>query len=86
MIEINRIPDFELCLYSPDNQFVGILRYDSEFLDVLLQIRESNADGYYLVDLSNNNCKIPIESTGFIARTRPFNNREDNLMEQLMGF
>ena len=86
MIEINRIPDFELCLYSSDNQFVGILRYDSELLDVLLQIRDANIDGYYLIDLSNNNCRIPIESTGFIHQAHPFNNRNDNLMEQLVGF
>jgi hypothetical protein len=86
MIKINRIPDFELCLYSPDNQFIGILRYDSEFLDVLLQIREANVDGYYLVDLSNNNRRIPIERTGFILQTCPFNNRNDNLMQQLFDF
>lgn len=86
MIEINRIPDFELCLYSPDNQFVGILRYDSELLDVFLQIREAHIDGYYLIDLSNNNCRIPIESDGFIHRTQPFNNRRDNLMNQLFEF
>lgn len=86
MIEINYIPDFELCLYSPDNQFVGILSHDSELLDVQLQIRNEHVDGYYLVDLSNDNNIIIIDAEGNIPQRQQFNNRQDNLMKELMGF
>lgn len=84
MVKINKKPDFEVCLYSPENQFLGILRYDSELLDVLLQVRDQRAEGYYLIDLANDK-KIPIDKSGVI-RGHSFNNRNDELMKELMGF
>ena len=84
MIEINRIYDFELCLYSPENQFLGILRYDSELIDILLQVRKERIEGYYLTDLINGK-KIPIDKSGVIKRYS-FKNRNDELMKELMGF
>jgi hypothetical protein len=84
MVKINKKPDFEVCLYSPENQFLGILRYDSELLDVLLQVRDQRAEGYYLIDLANEK-KIPIDKSGVI-RGHSFSNRNDDLMKELMGF
>ena len=84
MVTINRKYDFEVCLYSPENQFLGILRYDSELIDVLLQVREERAEGYYLIDLSNEK-KIPIDKSGVI-KGHSFNNRNDILLKELMGF
>lgn len=84
MIEINRIYDFELGLYSPENQFLGILGYDSELIDVLLQIRKEHVEGYYLIDLTNGE-KIPINRSGGIIGYS-FNNRNNNLMKELMEF
>lgn len=84
MVEINRAYDFELCLYSPENQFLGVLRYDSELIDVLLQVRKERAEGYYLIDLTNEK-KIPIDKSGVI-KGYSFDNRNDNLMKELMGF
>lgn len=84
MIQINKIPDFELYLYSPEQQFLGILRYDSELTDVLLQIKQEHLNGFYVID-STDNEKYLIDSCGFISNTR-FMNRNDELLTLLVGF
>lgn len=84
MIQIHKIPDFELYLYSPEQQFLGILRHDSELNDVLLQIKQEHLDGYYIVD-STDREKYVIEPNGFIPTAR-FRNRNDKLLAQLVGF
>lgn len=84
MIQIHKIPDFELYLYSPEQQFLGILRHDSELTDVLLQIKQEHLDGYYIVD-SINRKKYVIEPQGFIPNAR-FRNRNDELLTELVGF
>ena len=83
MIQIHKIPDFELYLYSPEQQFLGILRYDSELNDVLLQIKQERLDGFYAID-STDNEKYLIESCGFIPNAR-FRDRGDELLAQLVG-
>ena len=84
MIQIHKIPDFELFLYSPDNQFLGILRYDSELTDVLLQIRQEHIMGYYVIDSADYQ-KYVIGPTGFIYNAR-FRNRNEELLTELVGF
>ena len=84
MIQIHKIPDFELYLYSPEQQFLGILRYDSELIDVLLQIKQECLDGYYIVD-SMDREKYVIEPHGFIPNVR-FRNRSEELLAELVGF
>lgn len=84
MIQIHKIPDFELYLYSPWQQFLGILRHDSELIDVLLQIKQEHLDGYYIVN-SMDSEKYIIESNGFIPNAR-FRNRNDDLLTELLGF
>lgn len=84
MIQIHKIPDFELYLYSPEQQFLGILRYDSELIDVLLQIKQERLDGYYIVD-SMDREKYVIEPHGFIPNAH-FRNRNNDLLTELVGF
>lgn len=84
MIQIHKIPDFELYLYSPEQQFLGILRYDSELNDVLLQIKQERLDGFYIID-STDREKYVIEPNGFIP-TACFRNRGDELLTELVGF
>lgn len=84
MIRIHKIPDFELYLYSPDKQFLGILRYDSELNDVLLQIKQEHLDGFYVID-SMDREKYVIDPYGFIPNAR-FRDRSDELLAQLVGF
>lgn len=84
MIQIHKIPDFELYLYSPWKQFLGILRHDSELNDVLLQIKQEHLDGYYIVDSMDSETYI-IKPYGFIPNAR-FRNRNDDLLTELLGF
>ena len=84
MIQIHKIPDFELYLYSPEQQFLGILRYDSELTDVLLQIKQERLDGFYIVN-STDREKYVIEPNGFIPAAR-FRDRSDELLTELVGF
>lgn len=84
MIQIHKIPDFELYLYSPEQQFLGILRHDSELIDVLLQIKQERLDGYYIVD-SMDREKYVIEPYGFIPNAL-FRNRNHELLTELVGF
>ena len=84
MIQIHKIPDFELYLYSPEQQFLGILRHDSELIDVLLQIKQERLDGFYIID-STDNEKYLIEPCGFIPTAR-FRDRNDELLTELVGF
>lgn len=84
MIQIHKIPDFELYLYSPEQQFLGILRHDSELNDVLLQIKQKHLNGYYIVD-SIDREKYVIEPYGFIPNAR-FVIRNDELLAELLGF
>ena len=84
MIQIHKIPDFELYLYSPEQRFLGILRHDSELIDVLLQIKQERLDGYYIVD-SMDREKYVIEPHGFIPNAR-FRNRSEELLAELVGF
>ena len=84
MIQIHKIQDFELYLYSPENQFLGVLRHDSELMDVLLQIREERTNGYYIID-SEDGSKYAIDSNGHIPEAS-FKNRHEDLLIELVGF
>lgn len=84
MIQIRKISDFELYLFSSENRFLGNLRYDSELMDVLLQIRQERIEGYYVIDSADYQ-RYVIEPTGTIPNAR-FRNRNEELLTELVGF
>lgn len=85
MVEVRQLNDFELFLYSPDGQFLGILRHDSQLLDVLLQIRDEHELGYYLVNAENGEVS-PINAEGRILDFTRFRNLNEELLTEFVGF
>lgn len=90
MIEIHyNITDFELFLYSPENQFLGVLRYESDVLDILLQIRRNKLEGYYIIDSADGE-KYIIEHDGRVScasgGANMFRSRNEDLLTEFVGF
>lgn len=52
----------EIKLYDPDGIFVGNIYRELQLLDVLVQIKENNLSGYFL--MINDEKKIEISNTG----------------------
>ena len=83
MVTVKQLNDFELFLYSPEDQFLGVIRNDTQLLDVLLQIRKEHREGYYAIDASNGN-RLFIYEYGRIENG--FDNLHETLLTELVGF
>lgn len=76
MIRINKIPPPTVDLYSPDDTFLGTIN-EYEFSDVRIQIQQSGAIGYYVID---NGARYEIDKYG---RLSPFPPVFDIFINQL---
>ena len=83
MVEVRQLNDFELYLYSPEGQFLGVIRNDTQLLDVLLQIREENKEGYYAIDASNGKRLFIYE---YVRIENGFDSLHEKLLTELVGF
>lgn len=60
MIQINKITPQTVEIYQPNNELLGIVNY-YEFLDLLVQIKNKQTQGYYIIF---NSKKIRIDRNG----------------------
>lgn len=89
MINVHKIREHELLAYSPDNQFLGIIRTETELLYFRSQICQYQLDGYYLVDAHHNDEVIKIRKDGKYYTDPSFYKDEDLLdryLNILVGF
>ena len=75
--------EFEAFLYSPSDQFLGIVRNEIILLAFQCKVCESKKEGYYLVYEGK---KYPITETGRVSNDFPPFHYLDDYLEYLLGF
>lgn len=74
--------EFEAFLYSPSDEFLGIIRNEVTLLAFQCKICEASKEGYYLI---YNGKKYNIDKTGRIMGNFPIN-YIDNYISFIVGF
>lgn len=49
MVQIRDIKDIPCKLYGPNDEYIGEIVNNLQFYDILLQIQNESANGYYLI-------------------------------------
>ena len=77
MIKINEIEEIPATLFDSKGNCIGVINTQLQFVDVLCQIKEEKAKGYYLMF---NNIKCIIDSHGNL------DNYPEGLFDKMSGY
>ena len=84
---VRKIQDFRIRAYAPDGTYIGLIRDELQLMDFQLQVKEAEAEGYYI---TYKHCRYNVEKNGKIYDFATFFDGNKNtihtMLRELVGF